>query len=384
MSDEETVADRQMLQETVRKLMERHASPETVRRLDREQQYPEALYREWATTGLFGLPFPEELGGAGYGPLDLCTVVEEIARFSADFVMAFNSTIFCGLNLQKHGTEEQQCHWLPLLLSGERKFSIAISEPDAGSDVGAIRATAVRDGTDWIINGHKLWTTGAGAPNSTINVYVRTDPDTKYRDALSLFLVDNDTPGVSWRKLDMLGRRCVGTYEVEFDSVRVPHERLVGGVNKGWQVVMSGLQIERVVAAANNVGAAQGALDLAVEYSKERKQFGQAIGTFQALAHQLADLSTDVEAARALTWRAAEKLSRGEDALREISMAKLFSSETFVRVASAGMQILGAYGYSMEFDMQRWFRDSRAATIAAGTSQMQRNLIANLIGLKVR
>ena len=184
------------------------------------------------------------------------------------------------------------------------------------------------------------------------------------------------------RKLDMLGRRCTGTYEIFLDNVRVPADRLVGTENAGWDVVLSGLQVERITSAAGNVGAAQAALDLAVDYARERKQFGRPIGSNQAIGHMLADLATEVEAARTLTWRAAWLVSQGKDALREISMAKLLSSETYVKVANQGMQVFGAFGYNMEYDMQRHYRDARSSTIAAGTSQVQRNVIAGLMGLK--
>jgi len=180
----------------------------------------------------------------------------------------------------------------------------------------------------------------------------------------------------------MLGRRCVGTYEIFFNDTRVPAERLVGGENKGWECVLSGLQVERVASTAGYCGGAQTVVDLALAYAKERKQFGKPIGTFQAIAHMLADMQTEVEAARTLMWRAAWMAAGGKDALREISIAKLFGSETYVKVANLGMQIMGAYGYNMEFDMQRHFRDARSTTIGAGTSQMQRNLIAGLMGLK--
>jgi len=213
---------------------------------------------------------------------------------------------------------------------------------------------------------------------------VKTDPKAHYRQGMSLFLVDNDTPGLTLRKLDMLGRRSTGTYELIFDKVRVPPDRLVGGENKGWDCVMSGLQVERATSSAGNVGAAQAVVDLAVQYAKDRKQFGRPIGSNQAIAHLLADMQTEVEAARCLMWRAAWLVSTGQNALREITMAKLFTSETYVKIASQGMQVLGGFGYSSEFDMERHFRDSRAATIAAGTSQIQRNLIANLMGLKVQ
>jgi alkylation response protein AidB-like acyl-CoA dehydrogenase len=201
---------------------------------------------------------------------------------------------------------------------------------------------------------------------------------------MSLFLVDNDTPGIELRKLDMLGRYCTGTYEIFFRDVRVSADRLIGGENKGWDCILSGLQVERVVAAAADVGSAEGCVEMALAYAKERKQFGRPIGTFQAIAHMLADMATEVAAARALMYQCAAMVDQGEDALKEITMAKLFASEAYAKVANLGMQIFGGYGYNKEFDMQRHFRDARVATVAAGTSQIQRNLIAGLMGLKAQ
>jgi len=376
--------EQRMLRENVRKLMDRVATSDYVRQHDREQAYPYELYAAWAEAGLLRLPFPEQYGGLGGSVIDMAIVAEEVSRKSADFYMAFAGSTFCGLNILRKASEEQKRAWLPKLLSGEVRMAISISEPEAGSDVGAMRTVARRDGDHWVISGQKLWSTGAGADNAVINVYVKTDPKAPYRDGMSLFLVDNTTPGVELRKLDMLGRHCTGTYEIFFNDARVAADRLVGGENKGWDCLLSGLQVERVCSAAGNCGAAQAVVDLALGYARERKQFGRPIGSFQAIAHMLADMQTEVEAARTLMWRAAWMVSSGEDALREISMAKLLSSETFAKVANQGMQILGAYGYTMEFDMQRYFRDSRASTIAAGTSQIQRNLIANLMGLKVQ
>jgi alkylation response protein AidB-like acyl-CoA dehydrogenase len=379
LSEEQTI-----LCDSVRKMMDRVAPIDYVRRLDRERAYPYELYDAWVEAGLLRLPYPEQYGGIGGSVMDLVIVAEEISRKSADFFMAFAGSTFCGTNILRKASEPQKKHWLSRIGSGEVRMAISISEPDAGSDVGALRTTARRDGDDWIISGHKLWSSGAGAKNAVINVYVKTDPTVSVRKGMSLFLVDNDTPGLELRKLDMLGRHCVGTYELIFNDVRVPADRLIGGENKGWECVLSGLQAERVCSAAGNCGAAQAAVDLALEYAKQRQQFGRPIGTFQAIAHMLADMQTEVDAARTLTWRAAWMVADGQDALREISMAKLLSSETYVKVANMGMQIMGAYGYSMEFDMQRHYRDSRASTIAAGSSQIQRNLIAGLMGLRVQ
>ncbi len=380
--DFEFSTEQNILRESVRKLMERLATPEYIRRLDREQAYPYELYDAWVEMGLLAMPFPEEYGGLGGSVMDMAIIAEELSRKSFDFFTAYGGSVFCGLNVLRKGSEEQKRYWIPQLISGAVKMSISMSEPDAGSDVGAMRSSARREGGDWLISGQKLWATGAGAKGNVINVYVKTDPKAHYRQGMSLFLVDNTAPGLELKKLDMLGRRCVGTYEIFFNDVRVPADRLVGGENKGWECVLSGLQVERIASTAGYCGGAQTVVDLALAYAKERKQFGKPIGTFQAIAHMLADMQTEVEAARTLMWRAAWMAAGGKDALREISIAKLFGSETYVKVANLGMQIMGAYGYNMEFDMQRHFRDARSTTIGAGTSQMQRNLIAGLMGLK--
>lgn len=381
--DFEFTEEQRMLRDSVRKMMAKVATPQYVRRLDREQAFPDELYAEWLKMGLFRMPFPEEYGGLGGNVIDMVIIAEELSYKSFDLFTAYGGPVFCGLNILRKGTEEQKRHWIPKMLAGDVKFSISMSEPDAGSDIGAMRSNARREGKDWLINGQKLWATGAGAKNNVINVYVKTDPGVFYRKGMSLFLVDNTTPGVELRKLDMLGRRCTGTYEIFFTDVRVPEERLLGGENKGWEVVLSGLQVERITSTAGYIGGMQAILDLAVDYAKERKQFGRPIGTNQVMAHMLADMQTELEASRLMMWRAAWQLASGRDALKEISMAKLFASEAYARMANNGMQVLGAYGYNMEFDMQRHFRDARSATIGAGTSQMQRNLIAGLMGLKV-
>ncbi len=376
--------EQNILRESVRKRMDVLATSEYCRRMDREQLYPYELYDAWVEMGLLQMPFPEEYGGLGGNAIDITILAEELGRKSFDLFTAYSNCVFCGLNVARKGSEEQRRYWIPRILSGEVKMSVSMSEPGAGSDVGAMRTAARRDGDHWVINGQKLWATGAGAKGNVINVYAKTDTRANYRNGISLFLVDNDTPGMKLRKLDMLGRRGVGTYEIFFDDVRVPADRLVGGENKGWECVLSGLQVERMTIAAGYCGNSQAVVDLALEYAKERRQFGRPIGTFQAIAHMLADMQTEVEAGRMLTWRAAWLLASGKDALREITMAKLFASEAQVKVVNQGMQILGAYGYNMEYDMQRYFRDARASTIGAGSSQMQRNLIANLMGLKVQ
>jgi alkylation response protein AidB-like acyl-CoA dehydrogenase len=382
--DFEYSSDQKLLLDSVCKLMQRLATPEYLRHLDRERLYPYELYDAWVEAGLFALPFAEEYGGAGGSVLDLAIVAEEIGRYSADVAMAFGGSIFCALNIARKGSEEQKHHWLPKLMSGEIRMSISMSEPDAGSDVGAMRTQARRERNEYVISGQKIWATGAGAKDNVINVYVKTDPGAHYRQGISLFLVDNTTPGLEIHKLEMLGRRSVGTYELSFNDARVAPDRLIGGENKGWDCILSGLQAERVVAAACDCGSARGVLDLAVSYAKDRRQFGRPVGTFQAIAHMLANMEAEVEAARAVTLKAAWRVSRGDDALKEITMAKLLAAEAYVKASNVGMQVMGGFGYNMEFDMQRHYRDARAATVAAGTSELQRNLIAGQMGLRVQ
>ncbi len=376
--------EQNLLRDSIKRLNAQHSPPGYIRKLERDNAYPYELYKAWVDAGLFGVAFPETYGGSGGSIVDLAIVVEEIAYNSIDFQMAFGGTMFCGLNILRKGSDEQKSFWLPKIIKGERRMSISISEPEAGSDVGNIRTRATRDDEMFVVNGEKLWNTGAGAHNVMLNVYVKTDQSAHYRDGMSLMLIDNDAQGVAFRKLDMLGRRCTGTYEVFFDDVRVDRDRVIGGENKGWQCLLSGLQVERVVSAAGNCGAAQAAVDLASSYARDRKQFGRPIGLNQAIAHMLADMQTETAAARALLWHAARLIEAGEDAFQEITMAKLKAAETYVQVANMGMQIMGGFGYNKDFDMERHYRDARASTIAAGTSQIQRNLIAGMMGHKVR
>lgn len=382
--DFEFTEEQRLLRESVRTMLDRVATPEYIRRSDVEGRYPYELYDALVEQGLMQMPFPEEYGGLGGNVIDFAIISEELGRKSYDFLGAYGTSMFNGLNILHNGTEAQKRYWLPPLIRGEIRMSISMTEPNAGSDAGAMRTSARREGDHWVINGQKVFSTGAGARNNVINLYAKTDTTVPYQKGISLFLVDNTTPGIELRKLDTLGRRALGTYEVFFDNVKVPADRLVGEVNKGWQYMLSGLQLERLLTTAGYCGGGQSVVDQALEYAKQRHQFGRPIGTFQAIAHMLADMQTEVEASRLLMWHAAWQLSKGKDALMAISMAKLFGSETYVKAANLGMQIMGGYGYITEFDMQRHYRDARATTITAGTSQMQRNLIAGLMGLKVK
>jgi alkylation response protein AidB-like acyl-CoA dehydrogenase len=373
--------DQQLLRDSIHKAMAKILTPEYMQRIDRDGAYPYEAYAAWVELGLTGRGIPEQYGGYGGSIEDLALIAEDLGYWSYDVSTAYTVPLFTALTLLKCGREEQKAEFLPKLADGRMRLSVCISEPSAGSDVAAMKTRAVRDGSQWVLNGQKLWTTGAGARDNMLLIYARTDPDASPKKGLSVFLVENDTPGIECRKLDMLGRRATGTYEVFITDVRVDESRVLGEVNRGWEYLLSGLQSERVLTSAGYIGSAQKVVDLASSYAKERRQFGRAIGEFQAISHMLADMQTEVDAARLLAYRAAGRLSRGLDALREVSMAKLFGSETYAKVANQGMQIMGAYGYSMEYEMQRHFRDARSTTVGAGSSQMQRNTIASTMGL---
>jgi alkylation response protein AidB-like acyl-CoA dehydrogenase len=373
--------DQRMLRDSIHRAMETILTPDYLRRIDKEGCYPYEAYDAWVELGLMGQGIPEQYGGYGGGIEDLVLISEALAYWSYDVYTAYSVSQYTAMTLLKCGREEQKQELLPRLADGRMRMSVCISEPSAGSDVSAIRTRATPDGDHWVLNGQKLWATAAGSDNNMLQVFARTDPEAPPRKGLSVFLVENNTPGIECRKLDMLGRRATGTYEVFFQDVRVPAERVLGEVNHGWGYLLSCLQTERVLTSAGYVGSGQKVVDLATSYAKERRQFGRTIGEFQAISHMLADMQTEVEAARMLVYRAAGRLGKGLDALREVSMAKLFGSETYAKVSNQGMQILGAYGYSMEYEMQRHFRDARSTTVGAGSSQMQRNTIASTMGL---
>jgi len=384
MIDFSLTAEQEALLATVHRLMEKHAPEEYIRRLDAESRYPFELYREWADAGLLGLPFPETLGGQGGSVLDFTLVAETIGRWGYDVFAVYGTPLFCGLNILHHGSTELQERWLPGLLAGERRFSVAMTEPDSGSDVGAMTTRAERRGDRFVLTGEKIFASGAGVDDTVITVYARTNPGAGHRRGITCFLVPNTTPGLEIRPVATLGCHLFPTTQLIFDGVEVPADQVVGDVDGGWDVLLSGLRLERISTSAAYIGNARTVVDEALAYAKERRQFGRPIGDFQAIAHLLADMHTKVEAGRYLMWHAAWAYEHGHDALLEISMAKLFGSEMFAEVANQGMQVLGGYGYTYDFPMQRHFRTARAATITAGTSQMQRNLIAGKLGLHPR
>lgn len=370
--------------DAVRSMLDRVCTDEYLRRHDEAEEYPYELYAELAGMGLLALPFPEEYGGLGRGLLDFALVAEEIGRKGYDLAAVYGIPIFNALTVLRHGSEAQRRHFIPELIAGRVRFAVSITEPGAGSDAGSMRTTARRVEGGWLLNGEKVFTSGAAVDGTVISVYCRTDPEASRQQGLGLLLVDNTARGLEIRPLRTLGRHMLPTTQLVFQDCFVPEDRLVGEPGDGWACLLGGLQLERIVTSCAYVGNAQTVVDEALAYAKEREQFGRRIGDFQAIAHMLADMQTEVDAARLLTYRAAWVLDQGRDALLEISMAKLFGSEAFLRVANSGMQILGGYGYTMEMPMQRHLRAARGSTITAGTSQIQRDAIARRLGLRPR
>lgn len=376
--------EQQLLRDSIHRFMSQCCKPEQVNELDREARYPYEIYAGWVELGLLGRGIPEEYGGYGGSVEDLALIAEDLAYWSYDISTAFTVPLFTGMTLLNWGSEGQRRTYMPRLVDGSMRLSVCISEPSAGSDVNGIATRAERCGGNWRLKGQKLWITAASARDTMLLVYARTDKDAPARTGLSAFLVENDAPGVHIRKLDTLGRRAVGTHEIFFDDVEIGEDRLIGECGKGWDILLSGLQTERALTSAGYAGSCQRVVDIASAYARERMQFGRAIGDFQAIGHMLADMQTQTDAARLLAYQAAGRLSRGMNALRDVATAKLFGSETYASIANMGMQVMGAYGYSMEYEMQRHLRDARSTTIGAGSSQIQRNLIASTMGFKQR
>jgi len=374
--------EQQLLQDSARRMVSEKCPPSMAKLWDDESTPPTALFSEMAKMDWFSLPYPEEIGGAGAGPIELAIIAEALGGSSFDIAMSYIANVNAGLSFYNWSTPEQRRDVFPDVVTGQLRFALAISEPEAGSDASAIQVSAVAADDHYVVNGEKLWCTGAGLPNTKILVYVRTGKGSVGRDGLSVLLVDPVLPGVELRRIPTLARHTLGTYSVSFSDVQVHRSALVGGENQGWSVLLSGLDLERVLISGAYVGAAQSTVDEAVSYGMSRFQSGRAVATNQALSHPLADLQTSIDASRLLTYRAAWLNSVGRPSLREGSMAKLLGSESYVSAARHGMQVMAAYGFSTESVMSFRYRESIVATISGGTSQIQRNIIARSMGIR--
>ncbi|MGW4324185.1 acyl-CoA dehydrogenase family protein [Streptomyces sp. NPDC004684] len=366
---------------TVNDFMDNEITVEYVRKCDQERQYPYEAYAKIARQGWLGILIPEEEGGSGGDIFDYSLMAEGLGKFGFDFACSVLVPTFTAMNIIKFGTAEQKAKYVKPFIDGEIRFSVSISEPEAGSDASNTKTHARRDENgDWIVNGSKLWCSGAAADDTAIAMLVRTDNDDKH-GGLSVLLIPNDTPGLDIRKLPTLSRHATGTTEIFLDDVRVPGENLLGEVGQSWKIITDHLELERCAVAAAYTGNAQEAVNAANRYAQQRIQFGKPIYEFQVLKHMLAENQTRVDAARLLCYRAARMKAEGLPAARETSMAKLYGSETLKQCALDGMQILGGYANLPEADMERYLRESVQSTIGGGTSQIQRTIIAKSMRL---
>ncbi|MEM7753724.1 MAG: acyl-CoA dehydrogenase family protein [Pseudomonadota bacterium] len=343
--------------------------------LDRDATFPAELFAEMGELGLFGICVPESMGGPGFDTLAYAVVMEELSKGYASVADQCGLVeLICTL-LVRHGTEAQRKRWLKVVMTAEAKVAYCITEPEAGTDVSAIRTEARREGTGWVLNGGKIWI--HNAPVADVGfVLARTDRDAGHR-GMSIFIVDLHAPGVErGPKEHKMGQRASQVGALSFADVALPEDALLGEEGRGFHMMMSVLDKGRVGIAALAVGIAQAGLEAAVDYAAQRKQFGQAIAEFQGVQWMLADMAQNIEAARLLTHSAAAKLDRGCDATKACSMAKCFASDVAVARTSDAIQVFGGSGYIQGFEVERLYRDAKITQIYEGTNQIQRTIIA--------
>ncbi|MFP4159803.1 MAG: acyl-CoA dehydrogenase family protein [Desulfobacterales bacterium] len=365
-----------MIQKTAREFARRDLEPLAAER-DKNHEYPAESLKKMGGLGLLGMLVPEEYGGEDLDTLSYVLAMTEVAYACAStaVIMSVHNSICCG-SLLRFGSEDQKKRYLVPMTAGEIICSFALSEPEAGSDPASMQTTAEKDGDFYVLNGTKRWITG-GATSGLFIVLARTDPDAGHK-GISAFLVTRDMEGFATGRLeDKMGQCASDTTDLVFSNCRVPSDHLLGQEGEGFIVAMSGLDDGRIGIAALSLGLGQAALDQASDYAKQRVQFGRPIAENQGLRWMIADMATDVEAARQLVYNAADKKDRGERCSREASMAKLYASEMANRVTGQALQIHGGYGYTTEFPVERFYRDARVLTIYEGTSQIQKMVIAN-------
>jgi alkylation response protein AidB-like acyl-CoA dehydrogenase len=374
LTDEQT-----MIRDAARGLAEAELQPRATKQ-DRQESLDPEVFEKLGELGLWGLTVPTEYGGAGLGNLELSLVLEEINRACAStgVTLSVHNSLVCG-PIKKFGTEAQKQAWLPKLAAGEIYGAYCLTEPNAGSDAAALQTTARLEGEQWVLSGTKIWVTNGGIAGLFV-VYARTDAKVSKAKGISAFLVPRDTPGVSIGKHEKkTGIRASSTTEVIFENARIPKDNLLGELNKGFSVAMDTLDGGRIGIASQSVGIGRACLEAAVKYSKEREQFGQPIANYQAIQWKLADMSTRIDAARLLTWKAAWLRDQGEKCTQAASEAKLFASQTANFAADECLQIHGGAGYTDHFHVERLFRDARITEIYEGATDVQRIVIARSV-----
>ncbi|MGB6430405.1 MAG: acyl-CoA dehydrogenase [Candidatus Acidiferrales bacterium] len=380
----ELTEEQQLLQRTVREFARNEVQP-LAKELDETGHFPMETFRKAAALGLTGVAFPESEGGAGFDHVSTAIMIEEISRACAStgVILSVQNSLCCE-PLHRFGTDAQKKKFLEPFLRGEKIGCYALTEPQAGSDARAIETRAVRKGDRYIVNGSKAWITNGGVADAAI-VYVKTDP-TMGEKGISALIIERGKEGESGtsgfragKEEEKLGIHATACVELRFDDCEVPIENRIGEEGEGYRIALSTLDGGRVGIAAQATGIAQGAFDQALAYAQQRRAFGHAIAGFQAIQFMLADMATEIEAARCLVRQAAWKQDSGARFSREASIAKLFASELATRATHKAMQIHGASGYSREYPVERMYRDARVTEIYEGTSQIQRLVIASWV-----
>ena len=367
--------EQHQLRKTIRAFTEAEMLPH-VMEWDESQQFPVDLFRKLGDLGVLGAVFPEELGGSGYSYVDYSILVEELARVDPSIALSIAAHIsLCTNHIYVAGSDGQRKQYIPKLASGELIGAWALTEPESGSDAGGVRTVAVQQGDVWVLNGSKTFITNAHIADLFV-VMAMTDR-AQETHGISAFLLEKNTPGFrAGKKENKLGMRCSPTGELVFTDCRVPAANLIGKQGEGFIDSLRVLDGGRISIAALSVGVAQGAFEASLKYSQQRKQFGSVISEFQAIQHKLADMATEIDAARLLTLRAAWLKDSGAPVKKESSMAKLYSSEVAVRVANEAVQIHGGYGFIKDYPVEKFYRDAKLCTIGEGTSEIQRMVIA--------
>ena len=363
-----------LLVDTVKKFAEKEIKPIACE-IDAKADIPQDILQKTSEMGLFGMPFPEEFGGSGLDYSSFIAAIEEIATADASVALTILAHTLCTNHIFLFGNKEQKNKFLPPLIKGEEIGAWALTEPSSGSDAGSMKTTAKKSGSNWNLNGQKLFTTNGSRANTFV-ILAKTD-ESKGTKGVSAFIVEKDTEGLKiGKKLNKLGLRGSDTVEVFIDNLKLPEENLIGKVNKGFNQTMEILDAGRIGISALAIGIARASLEASLKYANEREQFGKLIKEFQATQWKLSDMAAKIDAARLLAQRAAYLKTKGEKFTKEASMAKLISSETAVMCANNAVQIHGGYGYITEYNVERYFRDAKICEIGEGTSEIQRIVIA--------
>ena len=373
--DFELTEEQKMLKTMAQDFATRELEP-IAAQIDEESRFPEENVKKMAELGLTGIGLPEEHGGSGGGATEFCIVIEEISRVcAATGAILLASSGLAVEPIYVYGNEDQKKRFVTPVATGEKLASFALTEAGAGSDPAALETTATRKNNGYLLNGTKIFITN-GAEAGIILVFATTDKSLRHK-GITTFVVEKDTPGFAVGKHEhKLGIRASSTVELVFEDCFVPEENRLGNEGEGFKIAINAIDASRVVVAAQALGIAQGAFDKALTYAKERQQFGQPIANFQAIQWMLADMATQIDAARLLTYRAAYLQDKGVSFIKEASMAKVFAAETSVFVTNKAIQIYGGYGYVKEYPLERYFRDAKITEIYEGTSEMQRMTIA--------